>query len=142
MIEIGEASRVYVDANIFIYYIEKSEKFFDQVSSLFEHVENVGARLVTSEITIAVCVYKPAQDGDGKAVSAYEKLFEQSDDIEIVVLDGAIAKRAALVGGAFGLKLVDAIHFTAALETGCDFFVTADASFKSTPAMKVLRLAA
>lgn len=142
MIEISEASRVYVDSNVFIYFIEKSEKFFVQVSSLFEHAEKVGARLMTSELTIAECIYKPAQDGDRKAVNAYEALFEQSDDIEIVALDGALAKRAALAGGLLGLKLIDAIHYVSALDAGCDFFITADAAFKSTPKMKVLRLAA
>ena len=140
MDKIASSSVVYIDTNIFVYFVEATPNFFQQVKELFEHVATTGARLVTSEITLAECIYRPSQDHDAPLASVYEMLFEQSGEIDLVPLDGAIAKRAAAVGGSLGLKLIDAIHYMSALEAGCDFFVTSDSAFKSGPKMEVLRL--
>jgi predicted nucleic acid-binding protein len=142
MDEISEESRVYVDNNIFVYFLESLPSFFEAAQSFFAHADAVGARLVTSEFTLAECLYQPSRNDDLPLVSEYELLIEQSGDVELIALDGALAKRASFAGGKLGLKLADAIHYISALEAGCDFFVTADAAFKSGPAMKVLRLAA
>jgi predicted nucleic acid-binding protein len=82
----------------------------------------------------------PEHGQDAPLASVYEMLFEQSGEIDLVPLDGAIAKRAAVADGSLGLKLIDAIHYISALETGCDFFVTSDSAFKSGPKMEVLRV--
>ena len=142
MNEISRESRVYVDSNIFIYFVELNTEYFEKAEEFFEHIDSVGARLFTNEYTLAECIYQPSREGNFSLVEKYELLFEKEDEVQLLNLDGAIAKRAAFVGGNLGLKLADAIHFVSALEAGCDFFVTADAAFKSGPAMKVLRLAA
>ncbi len=141
MNEISSASRVYVDSNIFIYLLESESGLFDKTKAFFTHVDAVGARVVTNEITVAECVYRPGRDGNFPLVSKYETLFEKDGEVEMAPLDGPLAKRAALFGGAMGLKLIDAIHYMSALEAGCDFFVTADTAFKSGPEMTVMRVA-
>lgn len=140
MDKISGSSVVYIDTNIFVYFVEATPGFFQKAKELFEHVAATGARLVTSEITLAECIYRPSQNHDAPLVSVYEMLFEQSGEIDLVPLDGAIAKRAAAAGGSIGLKLIDAVHYMSALEAGCDFFVTSDSAFKSGPKMAVLRL--
>lgn len=142
MNEISESSRVYVDSNVFIYFLEATPEFFALAKEVFEQIDAVGARLFTNEYTLAECIYQPSRSGNFSLVTKYESLFEKEGEVELLGLDGALAKRAAFVGGSLGLKLADAIHFMSALEAGCDFFVTADTAFKSGPAMKVLRLAA
>lgn len=140
MDKIAGSSVVYIDTNIFVYFVEATPIFFQKVKELFEHVATVGARLVTSEITLAECIYRPSQERDAPLVSVYEMLFEQSGEINLVPLDGAMTKRAAIAGGSLGLKLIDAVHYMSALEAGCDFFVTSDSAFKSGPKMEVLRV--
>jgi predicted nucleic acid-binding protein len=142
MNEISSASRVYVDSNIFIYFVELNPDYFIRAEELFDHIDTVGARLLTNEYTLAECIYQPSRDSNFSLVAQYESLFEREGEVQLLSLDGALAKRAAFTGGKLGLKLADAIHYISALEAGCDFFVTADAAFKSGPAMKVLRLAA
>jgi predicted nucleic acid-binding protein len=142
MNEISSASRVYVDSNIFIYFLELNPEYFIKAQEFFDHIDAVGARLLTNEYTLAECIYQPSRSANFSLVAMYESLFEKEGEVELLGLDGALAKRAAFVGGDLGLKLADAIHFMSALEAGCDFFVTADTAFKSGPAMKVLRLAA
>jgi predicted nucleic acid-binding protein len=142
MNEIVKGSLVYLDSNIFIYFIETAPGFHPLVKDVFAHVASVGAIVLTNELTLAECIYQPSRDEDQELVLLYEGLLEKSGDVGLLELDGALVKRAALNGGALGLKLFDAIHFVSALEAGCHIFVTADAAFKSGPAMKVLRLAA
>jgi predicted nucleic acid-binding protein len=142
MSDFEKGSLVYIDSNIFIYFIEMTPGFLPLVKNLFAQMAKSGATAVTSQLTLAECIYQPSRNEDPELVLLYESLFEKSGDVEMLALDGALLKRAALNGGALGLKLLDAIHFISALEAGCDFFVTADSAFKSGPAMKVLRLAA
>lgn len=142
MIEITSASRVYVDFNIFVYFLELTPEFFIKAKVFFEWIDSVGARIFTNEFTLAECIYHPSRAGNLTLVAKYELLLEDESDMQLLVLDGGLAKRAAAAGGQLGLKLADAIHFVSALEAGCDVFVTADVSFKSGPAMRVLRLAA
>ncbi len=130
-------ARIYIDSNIWVYFIEANPRFVEAVRQVFLAAQAAGARLVTSEIAIAECLYKPAKDGNATALAAYERLFG-SGEIEFTPLDGALARRASLHGGALGLKLIDAMHYLSALESGCDVFVTADAQFRSGPQMRVL----
>jgi predicted nucleic acid-binding protein len=142
MNEISGASRVYVDSNVFIYFLEASPEFFPKAKDFFEHADKLGSAILTNEYTVAECIYQPSRNGNLSLVAKYGSLFGKEGEVQLIGLDGALARRAALAGGALGLKLADAIHFVSALESGCDFFVTAHAAFKSGPAMKVLRLAA
>jgi predicted nucleic acid-binding protein len=136
MADFSGTSRVYIDTNIWVYYIEANPAFVEAVRRVLLAVEAAGAHLVTNEITLAECLYKPAKDGNHAALDAYDRLFG-SGEIEITPLDGTLARSAALHGGQLGLKLIDAIHYIGALEAGCDVFVTADARFRSGPAMRV-----
>ncbi|MGL5362500.1 MAG: type II toxin-antitoxin system VapC family toxin [Bosea sp. (in: a-proteobacteria)] len=141
MAEFASGSRLYIDSNIWVYFIEANPLFVEAVRQLFLQAEAAGARLVTSEIAIAECLYKPAKDGNTLALAAYDLLFG-SGEIEIIPVDGALARSAALHGGMLGLKLIDAMHYLGALESGCDIFVTADAQFRSGPQMRVTILEA
>jgi predicted nucleic acid-binding protein len=140
MNDIEAASRVYVDTSIFVYFIEATPNFHPKAKALFERIDTMGASIWTSELTVAECMYKPAQDKNAALLAIYETLFEKTGGIELLALDGAVAKRAALRGGELGLRLIDAIHYLTALEQGCDIFVTSDKNFKSGPRMRVITM--
>lgn len=142
MYDIAANSRVYVDSNIFIYFIENTPKFHSRVESLFEEISRVDATIMTNEIAIAECLYQPAKTRNTNLIRIYESFFEAPGQIEIDLLTGELCKQAALHGGALGLKLIDAIHYFSAFEAGCSHFVTSDTSFKSGPKMKVLLISA
>jgi predicted nucleic acid-binding protein len=137
---IASSSLIYIDTNIFIYFVEATPKFFEKAKAIFARVEAVEARVVTNEVTIAECIYKPALDSNLDLIRIYKKLFASKAEITLLPLDGALAKRAALNGSKLGLKLVDAIHYLSALEAGCEVFVTKDHRFKSGPKMRVVHL--
>ena len=133
-------SKVYVDSNMFIYQFEKLDGFAERAAMRFSKVEIQGGRLVTSELTIAECCYKPAGDGNGLLLSAYQDFFEECGEVELVLLSGSMVKRAALVGASLGLKLLDAIHYVSALDAGCTHFLTGDKAFKSSSELRMVQL--
>ncbi len=140
MIDINVNSKVYIDTNIFIYFIEQVEPFYGRVKDLLALMSDVGATICTSELTVAECLHRPFRNGDKQLVETYELLFEQSGDVGLVELSGILAKRAVANGAPIGLKLADAIHYISALDEGCDVFVSSDAKFKSTKTMHVITL--
>jgi predicted nucleic acid-binding protein len=140
MDNISARSLVYIDTNVFIYFVESTPNAYEKAKAIFELIAEKGARIATNEITLAECIYKPSQDSDARLVEVYERLFDKKSEIAMLTLDGALAKRAAQQGSKLGLKLIDAIHYLSALEAGCDVFVTSDKSFKSGPKMRVFKL--
>jgi predicted nucleic acid-binding protein len=140
MDKITEASIIYIDSNIFIYFIEATPQFFEKSKAIFEKIASVGARILTSEITVAECLYKPSQEDNKNLIRIYENLFASKADITLITLNGATTKRAAQLGGKLGLKLINAIHYISALEAGCTTFLTSDTRFKSGPQMQVMNI--
>lgn len=49
MDKVTGSSVVYIDTNIFVYFVEASPNFFEEVKKIFEHIDAVGARIVTSD---------------------------------------------------------------------------------------------
>lgn len=140
-IELPPGARVYTDSNIWIHHIEASPGWAAPVGHLLDAVDAVRARLVTSELTWAECVYKPAKDGATSTLSAFQALFANGG-IELAALSGPLVLRAAQQGAGIGLKLLDAVHYLTALEAGCTHFATSDKGFRPGPALQVLTIAA
>jgi predicted nucleic acid-binding protein len=85
--------------------------------------------------------YKPSASSDRWADS--DELEARSNeifyDIALVApVDGEQLKAAARVGARKGLKLVDALHFVAAMESQCALFLTNDARFRSSDGIEVV----
>jgi predicted nucleic acid-binding protein len=137
MDEIAAGAAVYVDTNIFIYFIEATPGLYERAAAAFTQLAEKTARVVTSELTVAECLYLPARDANRELIAVYDRLFDTTGDVTLLSLTGILARRAAINGGAMGLKLMDAIHYQSALEAGCSHFLTADSRFKSGPSLRV-----
>lgn len=132
-------SLVYIDANIFVYFIEFNEGFSQKARAVFEAAQENDTRLITSEITTGECLYKPYKNSEKDIISKYISLFN-GEEIETTPVDGEIIRQSAMYGGKLGLKLIDSIHYFSAINAGCRYFITNDAQFTSTPEMQVLQL--
>ncbi len=137
MTGVSTQSVIYVDTNVLVYYVDGLSDLTPRATAFLNTARADGARLVTSELTIAECVYKWYRDRNPARVAIYHDLF-RSRFIEVYPLTGDLAIRAAEEGGALGLKLLDAIHYMSAIEAGCDVFVTADRKFRSTRYLEVV----
>lgn len=139
-IDLVAGSAVYVDSNVFIYFIEKVPERFGPVQEVFTLLAERQARVLTSELAIAECLYLPARGKNWKLVAVYDVFFGKTGDIAVLPLSGALAKSASLLGGNLGLKLLDAIHYVTAIEAGCAAFLTGDRRIRSSSSLRVIHV--
>lgn len=59
-----QGSRVYVDANIFVYFFEEHPEYFDAVQAFFEIFDARHALMCTGDAAVAEVLYKPYQKRD------------------------------------------------------------------------------
>jgi len=137
---VEEAQKIYIDANIVIYFLEGENENQERATALFRYAAENEIPLMTSEITIAECLYGVYRSGRDALKEDYTQLFYGVAPFHFIPVERRIAERSAEVGAKLKLKLIDAIHFESALEVGCDVFVTNDKGIKSTDSLKVVQL--
>jgi len=139
MSKFQRGSFVYIDTNIFVYFIEFNEDFSKKAISVFEHIQSDDARIITSMLTQGECLYKPYKNNEKSVIDAYINLFN-GEEIENIQVVDEIIRQSAMYGGKLNLKLIDSIHYFSAINAECLYFITNDTQFKSTPEMQVLYL--
>ena len=121
-----EYSRVFLDTAPIIYYLQQDENFFDKTKTILcDMIEN-DAVFVTSDITTEeYCVY-PYKDDRIELISEYERFLQQLQ-IEVVHTSDTIAKMAAQIRAQHpGFKAMDSLQLSAAVNSGCNLFLTND----------------
>lgn len=134
------AQKLYVDANVVIYFVEGDETHQKMADALFEYAEANGIALITSEIAVGECLYGAHKRERSDSVERFEVIFDEVGIFHLVPVEIDIVKRAAKIGAKHRIKLIDALHVVSAMETGCDVFVTNDRGIKSTQDLKVVQL--
>ncbi len=137
---IAAATRIYLDSNALIYFVERFEDLQRKVAGLIEHSVRSNKTLVMSEIGICECLCGARKMGSVALEERYREIFEDIALFEIVPLDGQRARAAALIGAEKGLKLVDAIHFVAAMERNCTVYATNDGRIRSSHGIEAIRI--
>lgn len=130
-------SKLYLDTAPFIYFLEKSSLYFDQIRDFFIACKNQGILLVTSAITIEeYCVF-PLSQNDNQLVSNFD-LFLKGMNIEVVSVDKNIALRAAEIRAKYkSFKALDALHLATAITSDCSVFVTNDKQLRQIQEISV-----
>jgi predicted nucleic acid-binding protein len=141
MNRLAKARQLYVDANLIIYFFERADDLRDKVANILNQAVLAGTPVVVSEIGVAECLYGAFRLQSEALERKYREFFYDLPLIRLEPLDGEKLVAAAALGASKGLKLVDAVHFAAAVEAGCDVFVTNDHRFKSSHGVTIVQLA-
>ena len=116
-------SKIYLDACIVIYFVEKHPDFAVKIEAL---INKLGGNdmLCYSPLTRLECLVKPLRTNDKVLKGHFESFFEAQEMLEITadVFDEAAQLRADFNA----LKTPDAIHLATALHYQCDEFWTND----------------
>lgn len=131
--------RIYIDANIFIYFVEGDGAERETATDLFVEAAESGVRLITSEISIAECLRGVIGQTDPTAAQIYRDLFSNGSIVELVAADPVLYEYAALAGSLFSLKLIDAIHLASATMANCDAFLTNDKGIRGPETLPIIR---
>jgi predicted nucleic acid-binding protein len=116
--------RMYLDAVVTIYLVERVPPFFPLVDA---KVSATGVDLVVSDLTRMECLVKPIQKADQTIIRLFHSFF---GSVEVLSLPAATFDRATSIRAQFKFKTADALHLAAAVESGCDVFLTNDHQFR------------
>jgi predicted nucleic acid-binding protein len=117
--------RYFLDTCIAIYVVEGPALFQNRARAHIVALEQAGHTFLVSELVRTECLIKPLGAGSGPLLLDYFRFF-LSPNLTTVTLTSAMHARAALIRGIHKFGLADSLHLAAAIEAGCDRFLTND----------------
>lgn len=135
-----QTTRLYLDSNIVIYYVQGETDRQRQVDALLTDALSRGIELIVNEIAVCECLYGAYRLGQPDVEAAYRSLFFEAGIITVVPADFNLLDAAARLGATRGLKLLDASHYCSAIDFGCECLVTNDTKFASSEELRVIQL--
>jgi predicted nucleic acid-binding protein len=140
MMRIDEAlsgvSRLFLDTAPVIYFVERNPSFIDRVDPIFDRLES-GITPVVGSVTVAECLVGALQMGLTNLEQAYMAIFTR-DDVLFVENTLTIAREAARVRVRYNLQLPDALQIAAAIDAGCEAFLTNDVQLRRVTELKII----
>jgi len=123
MIEDSAASRLYLDANVFIYALEGEPAIFHPLQDLFALFKVKKAVAITSELTLAEVLPKASNIDRSSYLNLilWSGIFDLHPVSRDVLIETADYRKAAGM-----LKLPDAIHAVTAIRAGCRIVLSRD----------------
>jgi predicted nucleic acid-binding protein len=132
--------RVYVDTNVFIYFLERHDRYFESVVPFFQLFNDGLSIAYTGDAVVAETLYKPYQVNDTLRVSEFKEFFNNDEFITVLPHTKKVFELAAELSPKRGMKLIDALHYATAALAGCKFILTNDQGFTSSESMEVILL--
>ena len=137
---LGGVSRIGIDTAPIIYFIESNSLYDSCVTPIFEMIEQGKITGVTSVISLTEVLTLPIKLGQTQLYMQYRDLLMDSANLELIPVDRVIAERASLLRAQYGLRTPDAIQLAAAIESGCEAFLTNDSGLIRVTDISVISL--
>ena len=135
-----KGQRVYIDTNIFIYFLDGQEPFLSMVYPFLEALINGEIIGYTGDAVIAETMVQPYKLGNIAMIEQFKAFFAQDDFLTILPHDDKAFDLAAKLSGTKGMKLVDSLHMATALQAGCDYLITHDKGIKPVDGIRIVQL--
>ena len=130
--------RIFLDTAPVIYYVEKNPAYLAKVKPVFTRIDAGTLTAVTSPITLSECLVHPYRLHHLDGIARFRDLIVGGSNVNFVLLDDAIADKAAELRAQHGLTLPDALQMATALRAGCDAFLTNDPILKRVAGLDVI----
>lgn len=121
---------VYLNANFVIYFLEMNPVWGPKVTAHLTALLANGDQFAISDLTRLECQVGPLMSGNTLLLTKFTTFF-QSPDVRVLALTPAVCDRAAALRAKYRFKTPDAMHLAAAIEHGCDRFLTNDLKLQS-----------
>jgi len=145
MIERSASSKLYFDANVFIYAVEGSDDIAGRLRTLFELLTSNRDLAVTSELTLAEVLPKadPVRRRNYLELILHSGVFDLYPVTRDILIETADHRRIAGMSKSnvskpeFSIpKLPDAIHVVTAVRAGCGRMLSFDRALKLPESMR------
>jgi len=121
---------IFLDSNIVIYLIEQAPRWGRRAAQRLSAVRGGDDRIVLSDLVRMECRVGPLTAGDHATLAAFDSFFVSSE-VDVTGITAAVCDRAAEIRAQYGFRPLDALHLSAAVEAGCEIFLTTDARLDS-----------
>ncbi len=132
--------RVYVDTNVFIFFLDGNDKYMPIVGPLMQACADGTIFAVTGRLAIAEVMVHPYRNGNAVTVSRFKSFFAQKNFLAIAEHEPGCFDDAAMIAGQKHMKLIDAIHYRTALHAGCRYMLTNDHGFRTDADIEVMQI--
>lgn len=129
-----------VDASIFIYFIEENPNYLELLKGFFKKNKEGEIKIVTSTITLLELLVQPLKQSRNDLIEKYKKIFEESENIELIDLSPEISEISAKIRAKKGIRTPDAVHIGTSIYCNADFFLTNDKRLKSVEDISIVIL--
>lgn len=116
---------IYCDSGVLIYWLDQVGPFHLRAERRIQALFGGGDGIAISDLTRLECKVGALKRRDVTAVAAFDALFARAE-VVLVPLTAAVFDRAAQMRADLNFKTPDALHIAAAIEGGCDRFLTND----------------
>ena len=127
---------VYVDSCVLIYFLESKTSLRVRASTKLASLASRGDSVVFSDLTRLECRLKPMQMADQLTLTMYDRFFA-SPMLQFAPMTTRVFDLATTIRAKHAIKLGDALHLAAAMNSGCQQFLTHDARLSSFTGIQI-----
>jgi predicted nucleic acid-binding protein len=127
---------IYLDSVILIYALDHVGTFQTRADNRLRTIATVGDQIALSDLSRLECRVKPIQLGDLRKLQVFDSFFARPD-IQVMPLPSSVFDRATFIRANHGFKTADALHLAAAIEGGCQLFLTNDFRLSRFPGLAI-----
>lgn len=129
------SGRLYLDAQILIYTVERDPVYASTLADLWAKSDAGGLALITSELTTLECLTGAYRRKSPALLAQYDEALA-STSIQTVPIGQEVLRHAArLRADTPSLRTPDAIHLATAITAACQGFLTNDRRLRSLPGL-------
>lgn len=115
----------FADTNIVIYLVQQPPVWGPRATAHVNTLVEGGDRIVVSDLVRMECLVGPLAAGDTETLALFDRFFA-SEGVQVVEISAMVCNRAAAIRARYRFRAMDALHLAAAIEYGCQRFLTSD----------------
>lgn len=128
------------DTSPIIHFIESNPRYDSSLLEIFTRIDLDEILGVTSMITLCEVLVRPLSNNNTDLYTQYCELLLENPRFTTIPITSEIAKRASMFRAKYGFRTPDALQLAAAVEVGCEAFLTGDKKLSRITEIKVIQL--
>ena len=137
--EFSHLNIIFIDTAPIIYYIEAHPQFGQLAKEVVDSFQLGNVSAFSSVITLVEVLPKSIEAGDEKLARKFAEFLKHGKNFTLIEISEGIAEDTGRLRGKYaGIKTIDAIQVSAALDIGADALITNDERLKQIKEIKTI----
>lgn len=137
---LNNTQRLYIETAPLIYYVEVNPNYAARMDAVIAAVEDGSIEAYSSVLTLTEVLVHPLKEANNALAQQYRDTLMHNQDLRLVPITAGIAESAADLRARYNLRTPDALHVAAAIDNGCDAFLTNDIGIRRVTEINVVVL--